>query len=546
MAITSTAVWELRSTATAANANGGFYKPGATGTDFSQQDAAQFNLTGCTSAGANAIILNANAAASMVGNGAHVISGTNATPGWYEITAVSVGVSITVDSNWCTGIVSSGVVNIGGAISLNSSTANQTDSTFAAAVIAGNTVYVKGTPTVAATCTFTNGVAGTPIQILGYQTSRGDNPTGTNRPTINCSTFTFNPGGNNITRNFIFTGSAANVVTLAAGSITRNCKFTNTSTTAARAACNAASANTTIYDCEAVSYRGNAFAIGNSAHLIGCYAHDSNIGITLSGSTGVVITDCIVESCVAQAINNSGAGITSVSHIIGNTFYGGENKTGVGIAIVSGTTQFRIFNNIIYGFTTGISDANAAGTNYGDFNLLNNNTANYSNITAGASDITTTPGLASVAQITGTNGTVSGSVLTSSGADFSTVTANRDFCYIVSGTGATVGQYKITAATATTLTLDIAPGDSAVADKVFQVTTGRNFKPGVNARQVAFPGAFQAGLTTSYLDIGGVQRDYNVELPATSDVRSGTSYASGSQTGSLTTGTKHLGASQMG
>ena len=55
------------------------------------------------------------------------------------------------------------------------------------------------------------------------------------------------------------------------------------------------------------------------------------------------------------------------------------------------------------------------------------------------------------------------------------VVDGRDFLYLVSGTGITAGIYGITAHTSTTITLDIAPGTDATADKVWQITTGRNF-----------------------------------------------------------------------
>lgn len=530
-------VWEVRSTASGnavANGGGGGFKPGATGVDYSQQNDCQYHITGATSAGVGAVILTASAAADMVGNIAHVISGTNFTVGWYEIISVSVGVSITVDQNVTSGVGAVGVVNVGGCISLNSSTANQTDTNWAAAIIAGNTIYVKGTPIVAATCTFANGTAAAPIQMLGYQTVRGDNPTGANRPSITCAAFTLNTGSANICKNIIFTGTNTNVVTMGSGSMITNAKVTNTSTTAGRTALNGAT-NGLIMNCETISYRGSAITLATGGHVFGCYVHDSNIGISVTGSVACTITDNIVESCVAQAINNSGAGTTNLSQITSNTLYGGENKTGVGLAIVSGTTLFRIYNNIIYGFTTGISDANGVGVNFGDYNCLNNNTANYSTFTAGANDITTTPGLTGVAQVTGTAGTVSSSTVTDATASFANVVDNRDFFYLVSGTGATAGQYLITSHTATSVTLDSVPGGSGT-NIVYQVTTGRNFKAGANVKQIAFPQAFQAGLTTSYVDIGGAQRNGNIDQPATTDVKLGVVFNAGASTGSLLSG----------
>lgn len=505
IAISSSVVWEVRAGATAANANGGGFKPGASGVDYSQQGTAQYNLTLVTTAAANATLLSASAATDMVGNIAHIISGTNFTTGWYEIISVVAGVSITLDRTCTTAAGASGVVNIGGAISLNSSTANQTDTLFASSLVAGNTVWIKGALTLAATFTATAGASGTPINMFGYNATRGDNPTGSNRPSINCAAFVYTGGASNLISNVIFSGTASNILTVSGSSLTRNCKITNTSTTAGRTALNVASSNTTIWDCEAISYRGQACSVGNSAQIDGCYFHDSDIGVLLTGSTGVYLINSIISSNVTQAISNTGAGITGNSLFLSNTFYGAENKLGQGINIVSGTTMFKLLNNIFYGFTTGILDNNGVGVNYGDYNDLNNNTTNYNGLTAGAHDITTSPAFVGVAQISGTNGTTSGSVLSSSGASFGTVTDNVDFCYLVSGTGITAGKYLITSHTTTTLTLDSAPGTDATADKVFQVTTGHNFATGTGLNGLAFPGAFQAGLSTSSSKQGAVQ-----------------------------------------
>lgn len=522
-------VWEIRSDATSANANGGGFKTGATGTDYSTQAAAQYNITTGTSAGAGAVIQHASAAADMVGNVGHLISGTNATAGWYEIISVSVGVSITVNTNCTTGVGASIVFNIGGALSMN----DVSDVTWAGIPVSGNTVWYKqvGTITLGGTYTIANGTLGTPIVLNGYKTTRGDGTTAANRPTINAATFTMNTGTSNTMQNIIITGTAANLLTVGASSIVKNVKATNTSTTAARVAFNVGSLNSVVMSCEGISYRGNALVFSNNSHVLGNYLHDSNIGISYSGTSVGLIANNIIESCVAQAINVSGA-VTNGSIFMNNTLYGGENKTGVGFNLAAGVTGARIIGNIIYGFTTGIADASTAGDNFGDYNALNNNTANYSTFVDGSNSITTAPGFKSVAQITGATATTSGSVLTQAGGTFSGITNNQDFCYIVSGTGITAGQYLITANSATTLTLDIAPGTSAVADKVFQVTTGRNFAIGANYKGAGFPASFPAALSTPYNDIGAVARleDY----PTAANTKTGVVYSNSEQTGTYT------------
>ncbi len=220
--------------------------------------------------------------------------------------------------------------------------------------------------------------------------------------------------------------------------------------------------------------------------------------------------------------------------MFGNTIYGAENKLGVGLSMVTNNSNVRAWNNIFYGLTTGVScaDATQAGngtTMWFDFNDFFNNTTTVTNVTSGTSSLLTTPAFSSVAQITGTNATVSGTTFTSSGKTFSAsgVVAGRDYLQILSGTaGPVVGYYGISSVGSTTLTLDFAPGDSAVADHVYQITTGRNFAPGTNVKSVGYPAAI-TGLSTytaSYVDMGAVHGQYGLGYAgvAAADVRSGT------------------------
>lgn len=180
MALAAATVWEVRTTAS--DANGGGFVAGATGTDFSQQDAAQFALTGLATAGTGATFLTASAAASMVGNILNVVSGTNFVTGWFQIISVSVGVSVTVDRNICTGVGASGVINIGGALA--------TITKAAALYVASNKIFVKATATYThtATVTFSTGTdaqGSAPYsRLIGYTATRGDG----GRPTIQLST----------------------------------------------------------------------------------------------------------------------------------------------------------------------------------------------------------------------------------------------------------------------------------------------------------------------------------------------------------------------
>ena len=175
MALSTSMVWELRDSGS--DSNGGGFKTGASGTDYSKQNSPQYALTGVTSAGAGNTVLTASAAADMVGNVGQVISGTNFTTGWFEVLSVVAGVSITFSTNQagasiCTGVGASGVINIGGGL-LTWATLFSTP-----VMAAGHNAWVKGTFTItsALVISFQAGTGGGAVQsvVQGYTTVRGD------------------------------------------------------------------------------------------------------------------------------------------------------------------------------------------------------------------------------------------------------------------------------------------------------------------------------------------------------------------------------------
>jgi hypothetical protein len=504
MAITASAVWEVRSTATAGNTNGGFFKTGATGTDFSQQNAAQYALTGITTGGAGATFLTASAAADMVGNGCYIVSGTNFTVGWYEITSVSAGVSVTVDRACCTGVGSNGVINIGGALSL----ASTLDDDVFEAFIGGNTVYVKnGTYTIGESISVASAssTATAPVNFIGYNSTRGDDPRGSTRPTFACGANTFTLGQYWIIRGIQVTTTAAAGFVLGTGSTAYFCKCTNSSTTTARNAFNGSSEYALI-GCEAVSLNGTAIisALGNK--IVGCHVHDSDIGFQTSTGTGRLdITNCIFEAIRTAAIDIA---LTSTSlHIQGCTIYGGETPLGIGVRMGGSVANVTLNNNIIYGCVTGISHTGLdLKSNNGVYNCFFNNTTNATNYTLDSTDLTVNPTFTGASQLSGATATTSGSILTQSGGDFSTVTDGTDIIRVVSGTGVTIGLYTIASHTSTTVTVNGTLGTSSAGDVVWSIPVGHNFAVGTNMRAAGYPGAIPGSESTSYLDIGAVQR----------------------------------------
>jgi hypothetical protein len=210
-------------------------------------------------------------------------------------------------------------------------------------------------------------------------------------------------------------------------------------------------------------------------------------------------------------VDVSNASATNIS-VINCTIYGAENKLGIGVQAVSGVKGVNLFNSIIYGCATGVSNADTTSENLDDFNNYYNNTADVSAATQwqkGANDVAVNPQFSGVAQITGSTATTAaGNHLVQTGATFITsgVVAGRDFLHVKSGTGVTAGIYGISSVDSETqITTDIAITANATADKVWQITTGRNFSVGASVKNLAAPSTYPGALTTSRVDIGAVQ-----------------------------------------
>ncbi len=487
---------------------------GVVGIDYSRGTAALNTATDLACADGDAAAPTVTSAAkpfglNHVGNFIHITAGAAYTVlSWFEIVSVS-GVTATLDRAVSTdGAKADGTFYLGGAISL----AGANDDAVFEVQEPGNISFFKnGTYTLGATVTIAKAGTILPIEYRGYATLRGDNPTGSTRPII--ATDSISTG---TAKNFYymqFTGVGDGVVVLQTSSKMVACKITCTSTTADRAALYMQHAGTMAYLCEAISYRGDAIESLSTTSIIGCYAHSSKRGINI-GAGATSIEGCLIESNVRAAIEFTAA-ITAGTTITGCTLYGSENTTGTGVILVTGCTNIRLVNTIVYGFVTGVSHADAQRIGLDSYNCYFNNDTNVTNWTMAPSSIAADPVFDDVDQIVGTAGTVLTGVLTDAAADFTDVVANRDLCYVVSGTGITAGISLITAKTATTITLSPAPANNAVADTVYQITTGRDFGIGGAA---LISGGYPSSASTSpdYTDIGAMQVQYGEGVdPAT-------------------------------
>jgi hypothetical protein len=167
-ALPAATVWEVR-TAGSDN-NGGGFVTGSSGTDRSQSNTAFCTATDLvlvTTTTATSATCPFSAAS--VGNLIHITAGTGFTPGFYNVQSVTV-VTATLDRAAGTMGSTGGTFALGGAV--------QSPVTAAAAVTAGNTIWLKndGTYTVTTSITPANGGNNLTLatSMQGYTTTRGD------------------------------------------------------------------------------------------------------------------------------------------------------------------------------------------------------------------------------------------------------------------------------------------------------------------------------------------------------------------------------------
>lgn len=507
--------------------------------DYSQGTAAIDSGTDLASADGDlnpAVITSAthNFTSQEVGNLIHITAGTGWTAGWYEIVSVS-GNAATVDGAVGTdGAKTGGTWYLGGAMSLNSTLDDDLfelgrglNGTGGARFFIKNGTFSLGeTVTIAA-----SGGSQAPISIEGYNSLRGDTPTGTNRPTINTGANSVTLGANWDGYNFIISGSATSLLTTGTNSKLVNIKSTNLTTTTTRAAFALTGSGSFAFNVEGVSYRGRGVSINSHATIIGSYFHDSDVGIYAGSNGHAFIMNTISASNVSNGINIATA--QTAKFILNNvTLYGSENTTGTGLGIVTGSTGgIRMMNSIIYGFATGISHADTQTVGFSAYNDFFNNDTDVTNWQKGSNDIAVNPTFTNVTQVTGTAGAfvAGGSKLVDTSKNFTTLgVAAGNVVYISAGTGITAGQYLIDSITTTTnpndtlnITVPASPGTNTTADKVYQITLGYNFAVGTDLKAVGFPGVFQGGLTTGYMDIGAVQRMEGAGNPGSTQFRGG-------------------------
>lgn len=169
-ALPNTTIFEVRQAGS--NSNSGCFVEGATGTDFSQQNAAQYTFADLASVNGTtnpSIVTSASHSfvAADVGNCLRVTAGTNWTTGVYQIVSVAAGAATLDRAVGTAAVITAGTYFVGGALA----TLAQLNTNMCSACRAW--VKADATYTITANVTF-NYSTTNQTWVAGYTTTRGD------------------------------------------------------------------------------------------------------------------------------------------------------------------------------------------------------------------------------------------------------------------------------------------------------------------------------------------------------------------------------------
>lgn len=326
-ALPAPATWEVRG-GLGVDTNGGCFIAGATGTDYSQQNAAQFSATNLATTATATVVTSATHSfvATDVGNCIHVTAGTGWTVGFYQIVSVATG-QATLDRAPAAVSTSGGTWAIGGALAtLQAAIGGMTSS---------NVIWASGTFT--NTTSLLLSVAGPGIantgapanRLVGYGTTRGDN----GRFTIQLSTTSGLTAISATTQGWIVSNvevkcnSVANSTGIASTATLTNIRNVKVSG-CLTAAINLGSTSGQLDYAEVTGNSGNyGVVIGNGAT-----------------STTVRITNSWIHD---NTLNSAGLRMTSSGVVLSNIISNNPGAVVDGIQVTAGLTVFVLNNTIV-------------------------------------------------------------------------------------------------------------------------------------------------------------------------------------------------------
>lgn len=279
MALSANTVFEIRTGG--ADTNGAGFVTGASGTDHSLQDAAQYSVTDAVTAGTTTITsVTANFGTDVVGNILYIEGGTGAiVAAWYEIISRTNSTTIVVDRSTGLSVGTGATLKIGGALAspggLGAALASASTSGMKAWIKSGTYTLTSSTANVAGGKF--SGPSNKPIRIEGYTTTRGDGGV----PIISCGAI-----GTITVFTVAIAGDIQTVASLRYLKVDANGQSSITAF--------AVSGQTTrIEDCYALSC-STGFLITSNADIVRSFAESCTTGISVNSANAFM---CRTKSC---------------------------------------------------------------------------------------------------------------------------------------------------------------------------------------------------------------------------------------------------------
>lgn len=467
--LSASVVWEARASGASDN-NGGGFVAGASGTDYSQQNAAQLTLTDLATTGVVTTLTSVTGGftAQMVGDIIHIVSGTNFTAGFYQITVFTNSNTVTLDRAPTTAAGVGGTGSVGGALA--------TLGTLSGAMVASNKAFVTGAFTSTTTTTFAQTVtpaAGTaPTDITGYGVTRGD--------------------GTHATLTLSGAGTITGVLASGLGFFIKQLDVDCGSITASTAF--QIKGDSRLYQCKANNFTtdgviitGGNFNSVEECEITGGTSAATSGAISIGTASSNLVARCYIHDNVCPGIVTA-ADVRIISNLI-------TNNTGASSDGIRCIDQALIFSNTIHG--------------NGRHGIFHNATADYAN--AWLNNILTNNGGYGISGSSGTalpaRATYDGNVY-GGGASANTSGA-RNLMDSVTGI---YGVNPYTNVRDVTLSVSpyVGPTSGGTANFALNDVPGG----GQACRRAGSPGTFPGLATTvGYLDMGAVQTRSNIRIP---------------------------------
>lgn len=373
MALQTGTIWEARPTGNNAN-GGGWFDAGGASVDYSEQDAPELSVADAVTNGTTTVTsATGGFTAAMVGSIINIV-----TKGRFEIKVVTDGNTITIDR---TATAGSGLTaNVGGAVA---------DLEEIDTGCPMGTIWLKaGTYNLAGQIYFSTSAAGARF-IRGYNTTRGDDPEGNDRPLLACGTWNVRFFTANYVYNIRFEGAVnGNLVWFSNGYCGLfNCYVRNSHALANKYALYPNSL-TIVSDCELICDNGIALGPGN-VMVLDSYIHDSSRAFL--AAAGADYVGNIIES-----MSNMGGALGNGCMFRHNTIYNCVNE---GIEEISQWSF--LLNNQFISNGTGIKTTDTNNRSRVDVNNYFGNTLDVDGLSKGPNATANDPGFAGL--ISGTD-----------------------------------------------------------------------------------------------------------------------------------------------